>query len=145
MKRKLICLLMLLALALAAIAGCQPTEKTPEPDNGPFDASKVAVSGAAETLTAELGSRYEIPVPSVKYAGWEKEVTFDVVDSADNEVEIISRGTRIFVEDVNGYTVRYYIEHLEESHRVASSKIDVSDTVGPEIALPASAYSGDHR
>ena len=43
MKRKLICLLMLLALALAAIAGCQPTEKTPEPDNGPFDASKVAV------------------------------------------------------------------------------------------------------
>lgn len=141
MKRKLICLLMLLALALVAIAGCQPTEKTPEPDNGPFDASKVAVSGAAETLTAELGSRYEIPVPSVKYAGWEKEVTFDVVDSADNEVEIISRGTRIFVEDVNGYTVRYYIEHLEESHRVASSKIDVSDTVGPEIALPASAYS----
>ncbi|MFQ7077428.1 MAG: hypothetical protein ACLRSW_05545 [Christensenellaceae bacterium] len=70
MKRKLICLLMLLALALAAIAGCQPTEKTPEPDNGPFDASKVAVSGAAETLTAEL-SRYEIPVPQSNTPGGE--------------------------------------------------------------------------
>ena len=46
MKRKLICLLMLLALALAAIAGCQPTEKTPEPDNGPFDASKGPLSGS---------------------------------------------------------------------------------------------------
>lgn len=34
MKRKLICLLMLLALALVAIAGCQPTEKTPEPVKG---------------------------------------------------------------------------------------------------------------
>lgn len=56
MKRKLICLLMLLALALAAIARVPtPTEKTPEPDNGPFDASKVAVSGAAETLTRRTG------------------------------------------------------------------------------------------
>lgn len=140
MKRKLV-LIMLLSFALAAFAGCQPANNPPEPDNGPFDMSKVAVSGEEETLTAELGIRYQIPVPQVKYAGMEKEVTFDVVDSGENAVEIISRGTCIFVEDVNGYTVRYYIEHLNESHRVASSVINVSDTVGPEIKLPASAYS----
>lgn len=140
MKRKLI-LILFLAFVLAVFTGCQSTEKPSEPDNEPFDASKVTVGVAAETLTAELGTRYEIPVPEIKYAGAEKEVTFDVVDSGENAVETISRGTCIYVDDVNGYTVRYYIEHLNESHRVMSSAIEVTDTVGPEIELPASAFS----
>lgn len=117
------------------------TSEPPVEDKGPWDASKVAVSGLTEEQTAELGTRYIIPVPTVTYSGYPKEVTFAVKDSEGQDVELIAQGTRIFVDDVDGYTVEYFIEHLEEQHSIGDASITVLDTAGPEIELPASAYS----
>ena len=99
------------------------------------------MSGLTEEQTAELGTRYIIPVPTVTYSSYPKEVTFAVKDSEGQDVELIARGTRIFVDDVDGYTVEYFIEHLEEQHSIGDASITVLDTAGPEIELPASAYS----
>ena len=99
------------------------------------------MSGLTEEQTAELGTRYIIPVPTVTYSGYPKEVTFAVKDSEGQDVELIAQGTRIFVDDVDGYTVEYFIEHLEEQHSIGDASITVLDTAGPEIELPASAYS----
>lgn len=117
------------------------TSEPPVEDKGPWDASKVAVSGLTEEQTAELGTRYIIPVPTVTYSSYPKEVTFAVKDSEGQDVELIAQGTRIFVDDVDGYTVEYFIEHLEEQHSIGDASITVLDTAGPEIELPASAYS----
>lgn len=99
------------------------------------------MSGLTEEQTAELGTRYIIPVPTVTYSSYPKEVTFAVKDSEGQDVELIAQGTRIFVDDVDGYTVEYFIEHLEEQHSIGDASITVLDTAGPEIELPASAYS----
>lgn len=146
MRKKAALFAVFLALFIVSlvIVGCDAGGGTSEPpveDKGPWDASKVAVSGLTEEQTAELGTRYIIPVPSVTYSGYPKEVTFAVKDSEGQDVELIAQGTRIFVDDVDGYTVEYFIEHLEEQHSIGDASITVLDTAGPEIELPASAYS----
>ena len=146
MRKKAALFVVFLALFIVSlvIVGCDAGGGTSEPpveDKGPWDASKVAVSGLTEEQTAELGTRYIIPVPTVTYSGYPKEVTFAVKDSEGQDVELIAQGTRIFVDDVDGYTVEYFIEHLEEQHSIGDASITVLDTAGPEIELPASAYS----
>lgn len=146
MRKKAALFVVFLALFIVSlvIVGCDAGGGTSEPpveDKGPWDASKVAVSGLTEEQTAELGTRYIIPVPTVTYSSYPKEVTFAVKDSEGQDVELIAQGTRIFVDDVDGYTVEYFIEHLEEQHSIGDASITVLDTAGPEIELPASAYS----
>lgn len=146
MRKKAALFAVFLALFIVSlvIVGCDAGGGTSEPpveDKGPWDASKVAVSGLTEEQTAELGTRYIIPVPTVTYSSYPKEVTFAVKDSEGQDVELIAQGTRIFVDDVDGYTVEYFIEHLEEQHSIGDASITVLDTAGPEIELPASAYS----
>ena len=109
MRKKAALFAVFLALFIVSlvIVGCDAGGGTSEPpveDKGPWDASKVAVSGLTEEQTAELGTRYIIPVPTVTYSSYPKEVTFAVKDSEGQDVELIARGTRIFVDDVDGYT-----------------------------------------
>lgn len=141
MKRKLILFAIVLVFSAAGFIGCNTGTKQPLEDSGPYDASKVIVNGISAELTAELGRRFLIPVAEVTYGGVKKESTFKVTDSNAAEVDIISRGTKFFVEDVNGYKIDYYLEHLGEKHIIATSEVKVLDTVGPEIDLPASTYT----
>lgn len=144
MKKKLILSVVPALIGLCALVGCGEDggNKNPVvPDTGEFDVAKATITGISAEVTAELGTRYTIPVPVVEYNGSKREVSFEVLDSENNAVELVARGTRFYVESVNDYKINYYITYLGESKLVASSDVTVTDTKGPEIILPASAYS----
>ncbi|MDE5896283.1 MAG: DUF5011 domain-containing protein, partial [Clostridia bacterium] len=143
MKRKLILTAVPAIAALCALVGCggQSVGNPVIPDSGEFDLSKATITGAEAQVTAELGTRYIVPVPQVEYNGTNREVTFAVFDSENAAVDLIARGTRFYVDSVNDYKINYYITYLGESKLVASSNVTVVDTQGPEIILPASAYT----
>ena len=119
------------------------TKPDPEdPDDGTFDPAKVAVSDLEATQTVELGERYTPVLPTVKYNGADRSVTFKVFDKDGAEVEL--KGGKFTVESMDGYTVKYYISFLEEDREVATATVAAEDTVGPviEVTAPAMAEKG---
>ena len=141
MKRKLILLAIIFCFSIVGFIGCNLGADQPTEEGRPYDAAKVKVSGISTEITAELGGRFVIPVAHVTYDGIKKHSTFKVFDSNAVEVDIISRGTKFFVEDINGYKIDYYLEYLNHEYQIATSKVNVLDTVGPKINLPAAAHT----
>ena len=98
----------------------------------------IEMSELPETATAELGERFDIPEVTAKKGGKEIAVAVSVKDSKGEEVELQGRGTRFSATDMNGYVVTFSAGEGEEKV-VKTLNVQVSDTKGPEISLPASA------
>lgn len=98
----------------------------------------IEMSELPETATAELGERFDIPEVTAKKGGKEIAVAVSVKDSKGEEVELQGRGTRFSATDMNGYVVTFSAGEGEEKI-VKTLNVQVSDTKGPEISLPASA------
>lgn len=128
---------LLLAVSASVFAACKSGEigtsgKQPE------GSVTIEMSELPETATAELGERFDIPEVTARKGGKEIAVVVGVKDSDGKEVELEGRGTRFSATDMNGYVVTFSAGEGEEKI-VKSLNVQVSDTKGPEISLPASA------
>lgn len=122
------------AFALAACSG-----ETIESSDGYSNISEaIELSDLPETITAELGERFDIPEVTAVRNGKEITVTIVVEDSEGNEVELQGRGTRFSANDMRDYVIIFSAEEDEERIEKTVS-VQVLDTKGPEISLPASA------
>ena len=135
---------LLLSLFVIALAGCTTKNNDSNSVLSDNKTSQESSSLESETqeivfvnlptnpLTAELGEKCDIPEVIAKRGNKEIEVNVTVKDSKNQDTEIIGRGTRFIAEDVNGYTIIYTAMDNNGSKK-AEIKVNVSDTVGPEV------------
>lgn len=128
---------LLLAVSALVFAACT-SGKISTSEKQSESSVTIEMSELPETATAELGERFNIPEVTARKGGKEIAVAVSVKDSKGEEVELQGRGTRFSATDMNGYVVTFYAGEGEEKI-VKSLNVQVSDTKGPEISLPASA------
>ena len=129
--------ILLLAFSTLACASCM-NGKTSSSEQQSESSITVEMSELPETATAELGERFDIPEVTATKGGKEIAVEVSVKDSNGAEVELEGRGTRFSVTDMNGYVITFSAGEGEEQI-VKTMNVQVLDTKGPEIVLPASA------
>ena len=129
--------ILLLAFSTLACASCM-NGKTSSSEQQSESSITVEMSELPETATAELGERFDIPEVTATKGGKEIAVEVSVKDSNGAEVELEGRGTRFSVTDMNGYVITFSAGEGEEQI-VKTMNVQVLDTKGPEILLPASA------
>lgn len=128
---------LLLAVSALVFASCTGGEISTSQQQSE-SSTTIEMSELPETATAELGERFDIPEVTAKKGGKEIAVAVSVKDSKGEEVELQGRGTRFSATDMNGYVVTFSAGEGEEKI-VKTLNVQVSDTKGPEISLPASA------
>ena len=96
------------------------------------------MSSIPVATTAELGEMYYIPEVTAQKGRKEIPVEIEVKDSKGEDVELLGRGTRFAAYDLEGYTIRFVAEEGEEKID-KTLDVQVSDTKGPKIILPAGA------
>lgn len=128
---------LLLAVSALVFASCTGGEISTSQQQSESSMT-IEMSELPETATAELGERFDIPEVTAKKGGKEIAVAVSVKDSKGEEVELQGRGTRFSATDMNGYVVTFSAGEGEEKI-VKTLNVQVSDTKGPEISLPASA------
>ena len=131
---------LLLSLFALTIVGCasnnnsnNDSQSTVEESSSQVEVKEITfVNLPASDLSAELGEKCDIPEVSAKRGEKELDVSVAVKDVNNNDVEVIGRGTRFIADSVDGYKIIYTAKD-EIGSKSAEIKVNVSDTVGPEV------------
>ena len=128
---------LLLSVSALLFASCMSGEISSSEQHSASSVT-VELSELPETATAELGERFDIPEVTATKGGKELSVEVSVKDSKGEDVELQGRGTRFSATDMNGYVITFSAGEGEEKV-VKTMNVQVSDTKGPELSLPAAA------
>ena len=130
---------LLLSLFALTIVGCannnsnNDSQPSVEESSSQEEVKEITfVNLPTSDLNAELGEKCDIPEVSAKRGEKELEVIVAVKDANNNDVEVIGRGTRFIADSVDGYKIIYTAKD-EIGSKSTEIKVNVSDTVGPEV------------
>ena len=98
----------------------------------PVEEPSLKLSEVAETYTAELGERFDIPEVTATVGEMTVEVTVTVKTVSGEDVELQGRGTRFIAEKAEGYVITYSATYGEESVQKTVT-VTVSDKQGPKV------------
>ena len=130
---------LLLSLFALTIVGCannnsnNDSQPSVEESSSQEEVKEITfVNLPTSDLNAELGEKCDIPEVSAKRGEKELDVSVAVKDANNNDVEVIGRGTRFIADSVDGYKIIYTAKD-EIGSKSTEIKVNVSDTVGPEV------------
>lgn len=130
MKR--IVTVLLFVCCMFAFAAC-------DKGSGGGEAEVIVMTELPASVTAELGERYNIPEVTATKGNKNVPVEVNVKNAAGEEVELQGRGTRFSVTELSGYVMTFTAKDGEEKAE-KSVNVTVTDSKGPAITLPPSAY-----